>query len=435
MFRLFLTTCTAVVIAVSAMAQPSVQGMAPRFFIERIDVRGVHRVSSDLVTAETLLRNETEYGEEDLRAAAARLNRLPFVLSADFALGKGSDRGRYVLVINVQESNPFFFLLDARPTLTGDSRHSVDYDVDPSSESKDAALGFRWFVGGRGEVHAGATTRRDQKEFTTAYSAWVVGYTQYDLFGSGAFATLNLRLPFDSPAEGSLSPQLVVGVPLTANQTLTLDFEDTHFRKDKQQFLGVTFDRQDSERLLSLTWTYNTTNEPFLPTRGTIVRIAPVRTMRDRASFSFERPFQIPVPEAYAQHINGNGVDFAASRYWELSERVCLSAGLLAGWDEVDDRVHPQLRPSDIDWRPAYEVFRTGYSRSLRHASGQDRENGDSRIELDARVVARQRNVRQGADAFGSLPDNESSFQTSVNWARRSSWGMLRVGVGYAWGH
>jgi hypothetical protein len=215
---------------------------------------------------------------------------------------------------------------------------------------------------------------------------------------------------------------------------LTLDFEDTHFRKDKQQFLGVTFDRQDSERLLSLTWSYDSTNEPFLPTRGTIVRIAPVRTMRDRASFSFERPFQIPVPEAYAQHINGNGVDFAASRYWELSDRVSLSAGLLAGWDEVDDRMHPQLRPSDIVWRPAYEVFRAGYSRSLRHDHDRP-ENGDSRIELDARFVARQHNVREGADAFGSLPDHENSFQTSVNWARRSSWGMLRVGVGYAWGH
>ena len=65
MFRLFLTTCTAAVIAVSAMAQTT----TPRFFIERIEVRGVHRVSPDLVTAETLLRNETEYGEEDLRAA------------------------------------------------------------------------------------------------------------------------------------------------------------------------------------------------------------------------------------------------------------------------------------------------------------------------------------------------------------------------------
>src|SRR4051812_48182795 len=165
MVRLFLTTCAAAVIAMSAMAQTP----PPRFFIERIEVRGVRRVSPDLVIAETLLRNGTEYGEEELRAAAARLKRLPFVLWADFALEKGTDRGRYVLIINVNESHPFFFLLDARPTLLDDSRHPVDYDVDPSSESKDAALGFRWFVGGRGMVHAGATTRRDQKEFTTVY--------------------------------------------------------------------------------------------------------------------------------------------------------------------------------------------------------------------------------------------------------------------------
>jgi hypothetical protein len=145
----------------------------------------------------------------------------------------------------VKESNPFFFLIDARATLLDDSRHTVDYDVDPASESKEAALGFRWFVGGRGIVHVGVTARRDRKEFTTDYSAWALGYTHYDLFGTGAFATVNIRLPFDSPAEGLISPQLVVGVPLTTNQTLTLDFEDTHFRKDTRQFRGVAYDRQD----------------------------------------------------------------------------------------------------------------------------------------------------------------------------------------------
>src|SRR5206468_1876422 len=83
----------------------------------------------------------------------------------------------------------------------------------PAAESKDAALGFRWFVGGRGIVHVGLTARRDRQAFTSNYSAWAVGYTQYDLFGTGAFATVNIRLPFDSPGGGGLSPQLVAGVP------------------------------------------------------------------------------------------------------------------------------------------------------------------------------------------------------------------------------
>jgi hypothetical protein len=426
MFQLFIMACTAAIIAASAAAQTA----EPRFFIERIEVRNAQRVSPAIVISETLLRDGTEYSEDDLRAASSRLARLPFLLSAAFALEKGSDRGRYKLIINVTETRPFFFFIDARPTLLDDSRHTVDYDVDPSSESKDAALGTRWFVGGRGIVHAGVIARRDQKEFTPSYSAWVVGYTQYDLFGTRAFATFNVRLPFGAPAQ-SLSPQLVIGLPLTANQTLTADLEDTHFRRDKKTVLGITFDRTDSERLLSLTWTYNTTNDPFVPTRGTVIRIAPQRMMNDRASVQFTRPAPDVSPQAYAQHVSGYGADLGASHYWELSERDSISAGVLAGWLDLDDRIHPPLR-SDILWRPAYEVFRGGYSRLLRRDEGG---SGESRIELGARFVAHQRNVRQGEEVFGVSPPNDSSFQTSVNWVRRSSWGMLRIGVGYAWGH
>jgi len=64
-------------------------------------VRKASRVSPQIVIAESLLREGAEYSEDDLRAASARLRRLPFLLSADFALEKGSERGRYLLAISV----------------------------------------------------------------------------------------------------------------------------------------------------------------------------------------------------------------------------------------------------------------------------------------------------------------------------------------------
>ena len=59
---------------------------APLLFIERIEVRNAKRVSTDVVIAESRLREGNEYSEADLRDASTRLSRLPFLLSVDFAL-------------------------------------------------------------------------------------------------------------------------------------------------------------------------------------------------------------------------------------------------------------------------------------------------------------------------------------------------------------
>jgi outer membrane protein assembly factor BamA len=406
-----------------------------RFFIERIEVRNAHRVSPQLIARETLLREGGEYSEADLSAAAARLARLPFLLSADFALEKGSDRGRHVLVINVIETKPYFYLVNLSPTMWDDSRRTVDYDVDFGTESKDAAFGFRWFVGGRGIVHVGTSARRDRQSFTQDYTTASVGYTRYDLFGTRAFATVNLRLPIDQA--GKLSPELVVGMPITANQTLTLDYEDTYARDENiRAYDGNTFRKMDSQRLITLAWAYNTTNQPFVPTRGTIIRVAPLVSMMDRSAFTSGGVFDgktIPPAVAYAQHRKGYGVDISASRYWELSDVHSVSAGVIGGWAHVDEHTTGGFLATPIvEWKPSYQIIRAGYSRNLwRNPS----KNGDSRVEVDGRVVWTQRDVERGGIVFGSTPDNVDTFQLAAGWVRRSSFGTLRLGLGYSWGH
>jgi len=410
-------------IASSALAQ---EAAPAAFFIERIEVRNARRVSPALIISETLLHEGTEVSEAQLAAAAARLARLPFLLSTDFALEKGSDRGRHVLVINVVETKPFFFLVDTRPVLREDHGPSrFEYsDDDFGSESKDAALGFRWFVGRRGIVHVGVLSQSDRRTFTSHYSAVAAGYTQYDLFGTGAFVTLNARLPEGRWTEGTGSPQLIAGVPLSASQTLTLDFQDTHFRDDTRDIAGVEIPFRDAERLLSLSWTYNTTNHPFAPTRGTILRVTPLRAMRDRSRVSQVTGGGV-VPSA--RHNNAWGLDLAASRYWELSERHAVSAALVAGWADVEERTVGGFAEGVLRSRPAYQVVRAGYSRNL--WAGQAR-SGDSRLELDGRFMTRQLH-RDGGDQFG---DSDKIYQASIAWVRRSSWGMARLGIGYAWG-
>src|SRR6185369_15172650 len=88
-----LTAFMFAVIAAAALAQETAPA---RFLIERIEVRNARRVAPRVVIAESLLREGNEYSKNDLREAAARLSRLPFLLSSDFALEKGSERGRHV---------------------------------------------------------------------------------------------------------------------------------------------------------------------------------------------------------------------------------------------------------------------------------------------------------------------------------------------------
>ena len=82
------------------------QAAPPRFLIERIDVRHLRHASPEIVIAESRIRAGATYSEEELREAADRIARLPFVLQCDFALEKGSVREAYVLAINVAEAKP-----------------------------------------------------------------------------------------------------------------------------------------------------------------------------------------------------------------------------------------------------------------------------------------------------------------------------------------
>lgn len=427
-----LTAFLFAVVAAAALAQETAPA---RFFIERIEVRNAHRVAPRVVIAESLLREGHEYTENELREAAARLSRLPFLLSSDFALEKGSERGRHVLVINVVETKPFFFLLDGRGTVRDNNSQPVDYDFDPAAQTNDGALGFRWFVGGRGIVHAGMSVRRGRQAFSSSYTAWEVGYTQYDILGTRAFATVNLRVPVDSKNSKFVTPQIVAGIPLTTSQTLTFDYDDTVFENGTVRILDNDYRNDLTERVLTLAWTYNTTNDPFVPTRGTFARVAPFRTMRDRTT-----PHSVPVTiggqprfDEIADHTSAEGADVTAFRYWELSEINSVSGGLAGGWANVDQRRHPALAAApDSSSRQSYEVLQGGYSRKLHRFAPK---NGESRLELDGRIVLTQLNPRSGGQGFGAEPRHQRSYEASASWVRRSLWGTLRLGVTYGWGY
>src|SRR4051794_36154153 len=83
-----------------------------RFFVERIDVRNLRHAGREVIVSEARLHEGGAYSEAELREANDRIERLPFVLDAQFSLEKGSRRDAYVLVISVEETKPFFYGID-----------------------------------------------------------------------------------------------------------------------------------------------------------------------------------------------------------------------------------------------------------------------------------------------------------------------------------
>lgn len=407
------------------LAVPLAAQDAP-LFIERIEVRNHKRVSPDVVIAESRLHEGRSYTEAELRDAATRLSRLPFLLSVDFSLEKGSERGQYVLVLTVNETRPFFYLIDAVPYFEnpGNSFQRIEYDDRPGTD-EDLVLGFRWFVGRRGALHVAFSGIGSEYEFSREYAAFSAGYTQYDLFGTRAFATLNLRKPLEGTGVGLLSPQLVVGVPVAANQTVTLEYDEVRFAGERRRLFatGEEFTTQYGQRRLSARWSYNTTNEPFFPTSGTLLHVTPVYGWADGATLFFSEVGEDgPRDVAGTFHRNIYGAKAGATRYFELTDRDSVYADLRGEWARNDQR-SPVAGQTFVQTSRSGSIG-AGYSRSF--WTREQRASGDSRLELTARY---------GGESF---LDEQFSFdgdalQVSAAWLRRSSWGTVRLGVGYAW--
>src|ERR1051325_9111258 len=321
------SAAVAFALAVSALSARAVT-------IQRIEVRGAQRVSARVIVAETTLREGRDYSADGVRDAVARVNRLPFIAAATYTLQNG------VLVIDVTEVRRVSFLLDARGLAQNADPPENDFDYDfpdPTAQWTNAAAGARWLTRGGGVPHLGLTVLRNRHAFGKNYSAYELGWTQYDLLGSRAFVTLDVRSPVASLEEKTFTAAFMSGLPLTPSQTVTVDWQDALFRDETLHIPGSTFRELQAERIVTFAWTYDTRNEPIAPTRGTFVRVAPFRYMQDFASRS------------NTLHLDANGVDAAALRYFGS-----LSAGVLGSWASAEQR--------SLRYKPAYEILQGGWS-------------------------------------------------------------------------
>jgi hypothetical protein len=371
---------------------------SPRFFIESISVEGIRWASERVIVAETRLQADREYTEVELRDAAARATRLPFVLRVEPRIEKGTRRGAYRLVLAVTETKPLFF-------------GGTYLDEHDQRDVRQFTAGARRFVGRSGMVHGAATTLFGNQLYE-------LGYTQYDLFGSGVFVAATLEYGADIPAApGSvanaslverLTTQVVAGVPLRGNHTLRATYLSAPVAVISETPLAEQgpdeYLRLERATTAELSWIYDSTDDPFFATRGT----RGVVTAGQR-----HLPFVVPLdPPLRSDHRH---LFLAADlrRVWSLAPRHTIlgHAGVTSLRRDFGPHGYDVEHAPSFGATYAYSVF------------GPDRPSRLGDLRLEAGLV-RERSFLE--DDFG---DGESSgfAAARVGLLFRNEWGVVRL--------
>ncbi len=436
--RVSLRTGLALLAALAAFSCPAAatdRGLADRepvrFYIESVAVEGARRASPEVIVSESLLEEGIAYTEADLRDAIHRINRLPFVLEAGFSLGKGSERGRYSLLITVEEVRGFFFGSD----LTWDAYGGALADARPEDEGLNEALtaGLRLFAG-QGVFFAAVADGEGLQ----------VGYERYRLAGRPVFLRLAVaregccaatlpELGLDPGAavwtaeESSDRLELTVGVPLGGNHSLRFDASRHESGSASRRPLegGGALDARDVEgREIELAWVFDSTDDPVFPTRGDVATAAVgVRWLEGDL---FEPAAGGPAAGRPLAGMSSRlvGLSFAGARHWPLSARqaVSLSLGLLLSRSEVTDLPAGGGAAASADIDALEADFAARYSLSL-WGRGKTRRLGELRWEtVVALLYADASPVLGWADPLWGV-----SLRSGI--ALRNTWGIFRLGV------
>jgi hypothetical protein len=429
--------------ALPAVAQETPPESA-RFLIETITVEGPKEAAANIVRAETLLHEGESYSEGELREAVYRVHRLPFVLDASFALRKGSRRGAYELVIQVQPARWFFFDHWIRAYRFDQPLDLEDetFRGDRSSAAIGGVAGARMFVGRSGELF-GAFDTRDGLQ---------VGFTQYDLFRRGILASAGISrelccvtevLPlaldptFSSwTFESSTKVSLGMSVPLGGRQSLQISLSDRRGQAGSHR--GVLVDSPDRVRQLFAStgelayqrveakWVYDTSDDPFLPTRGISLSAGVEATRFDSSTlveFVLEPPFDVqPVLPFHSEQVVG-----ALSGNWHLSispkQTVSLMGRVFGGPSHLDNL---RLRDRTVD---EASVDSYGVSAGIQHSVTLRRSRSkdnfvDVRLETGAEI-----GVEKTSPDFGPSPLKRFSVHAGLVF--RNAWGRVRLILTY----
>lgn len=432
--------------AQTAPAADALQEQLPGFLIQTLAVEGTRREASrGLLIEESLLEPGRTYSERELREAVYRIRRLPFVLSADFSLRRGTERGTYELVIAVQETTRFFFGREETLLSIPDDTASLALgysEYDNLKPERRGLAGVRLFVGSRGVLFGSVSSDE----------GFQAGYTSYGLFGTRAVATLAASRSFCCPREVfplGLDPDVTtmstrvstrytaaVAMPLAGNHSVRArlawsEGEPSRRRSflhesdpDRQFGLDSGFRRHQ----LDLKWVYDNSDDPLFPSDGVTLSAGLELSDLELADQVLEdsTPLPQPRPPVELPDSDAHLVTLAVSgqKTWPLTPRQAASASLriAVGRSNLQDvLVGSEVINDDLN---ALEI-----TAGLRHSASlwgfeRARRLGELRWETTADYGYESLEPRIG-------PGSVARFQLRTGLAFRNRWGLFRLGLAY----
>lgn len=380
----------------------------PNFLIERIVVEGLaHESARQIVLSESLLAEGGTYSEPQLRDAVSRVKRLPFVVDADMALRKGSERGAYELVITVEAAKPVAFALDVdvfyfdRPYLPD----AADYNEFAAGAA--FTVSARKFVGARGLLFGSLQAYDDDLGIGT----FQLGYTRYGLFGAGSYASAALSSAVgDEHDEGNLQASAQVGIPITGNHALRASAAWTSTERRFDFFGGFSETQLEAWRG-ELEWIYDSTDDPLFATSGRRITGSGAYgssriTHRDRhGGNDFDQRFS-----------NDSWLLSAQGRqYRPITPKQSLGFGAGA----------THLESFDVTGSSTEVYLEAIHAFNVWDFAIRQRRGGDLRLETVLRVDA----SHYSSEFEDDYDTRDAQLRTSLLF--RNAWGVYRLGFSY----
>ena len=388
----------------------SAQSEPAFFFIEKIHVE-TERLSPEIVLSESLLREGQEYSESELREAVHRINRLPFVLLAEFSLSKGSERGRYELDIKVYEARRWFFQIGGN-WLLEDQITELDPRLDDGFDGRigetvddfRSLVGRRFAVGKRGLLFA---------SFGSEEGAFALGYQRYNLWDRNILLSVSVGGLEDvgnvSVGDSSWEARGQLGIPIRGNHALRLLVGHSELKWGWFFFGGITSRESEAE----IVWVLNSLDDPVLPREGVLIEGGLTWSDRDDKRFQIDLDGQ-PFLKDISEH--RSGVIAAARRYWPVALRQSLSMDARGFLEDGED----STRVWEAEAALGHQVFLL-----RRQELGKWRE-----LRLETRASWLRQDFSPPGDVPG-LVRRIDSWSLRSGLVYRNGWGLFRFTVDY----